>query len=202
MAYKIKTEPTEEPVDLDSVKQHLRVDTTDDDILIQTYIKAARLHAEAFSNRAYCTKTIEYYLDAFPSEDHIDIPLPPLVSISSIKYYDTANTDYLFPLAPAAASTVYYVDTYSEPGRVVLVYGGQWPSTTLRPANGVLITYVAGYGLAQVVPQNVKMAMLLLIGDYYENREVGNAAQATPFTNQGTLQAFYNLLWPERITPV
>jgi len=155
--------------------------------LINGYIKAAREFCENFQNRAFVNQTWELWLDGFPSEAEIEIPLPPLVSVTSVKYYDTGNTEATFD------SANYFVDTKSEPGRVCLGYGKSWPSTTLRSHNGVCVTFVAGYGAtAANVPQKVKQSMLLLIGDYYSAREAGIASKQT-------IEAVERLLWLERI---
>jgi len=69
--------------------------------------------------------------------------------------------------------------------------GKTWPSTTLRSYNGVCVTFVAGTGLLQC-PSEVKQAMLLLIGDYYQNREAGTASEKT-------IEAVERLLWLERV---
>jgi hypothetical protein len=103
-----------------------------------------------------------------------------------ISYYDTDNTEYFMSAAD------YFADDKSEPGRVSLGYGKSWPSTTLRPVNGVCITFIAGYGSTVAsIPENVKNAMLLLIGDYHENREAGNASKTT-------IEAVERLLWMDR----
>jgi len=83
------------------------------------------------------------------------------------------------------------VDNYDS--KISLKYGKTWPSTTLRPHRGVLITFVAGYGDdASSVPEKVKLAILLLIGDYYSNREAGEASKET-------LTAVERLLWQDRV---
>jgi uncharacterized phiE125 gp8 family phage protein len=163
--------------------------TISDSTLIESYIKAAREYCEAFQNRTYITTTWELWLDAFPSKDYIEIPLPPLSSISSVKYYDTANVE-----ATMSASD-YFTDTKNEPGRVCLGYGKTWPSTTLRSYNGVCVTFVAGETTAAAVSQKVKQAMLLLIGHWYSNREtvnIGNITSKLDFTVEA-------LLWSERV---
>ena len=107
-----------------------------------------------------------------------------------IKYYGTDNTVYYMD------GSDYFVDTKSEPGRISLAYGEVWPSTTLRPANGVCIVFTAGYGsAASSVPQNIKAAILLLLGHLYENREaviVGQTAVAMPMGVEA-------LLWKNRV---
>jgi len=164
--------------------------TSIEDDLLNALITTARQYVEDFQNRALNTQTWELWLDAFPGKDYIEIPLPPLQS-ATIKYYDTDDTE-----APFSADD-YFVDTKSEPGRVVLNYGESWPSTTLRPANGVCVTFVAGYGAtASTVPKKVKQAMLLLIGHLYENRE---AVLTTGMNAVVVPMAVESLLWQNRV---
>ncbi len=160
---------------------------------ISALITAARQWAEGYQNRAYITQTWQLWLDEFPSEDYIALPLPPLQSTDfAVDYYDTAGTK------ATMTATDYIVDTYRQPGRVVLAYGESWPSTTLRPANGVCITFKAGYGAtAASVPRRIRQAILLRLADLYENREGEIVGKA--WTN--TLAA-ERLLDLDRIVPV
>jgi len=107
-----------------------------------------------------------------------------------VRYYDTDDTAYFIDAGD------YLVDVKSEPGRVCLNYGESWPSTTLRPHNGICVTFVAGYGdAASDVPRNIRQAMLLLIGHLYENREdviTGTIVSQMPLASQ-------HLLWKDRI---
>jgi uncharacterized phiE125 gp8 family phage protein len=159
MGLKLITAPQAEPITLAEAKSHLRITANDEDALIETWIKAAREYCEGYQNRAYITQTWELALDSFPNERIMKIPLPPLQSVTSIKYYDTEGTETVFP------SDDYEVDTYSEPGRISLGYGKSWPSSILRPVNGVIITFTAGYGdTAADVSEKVKQAIKVLIG--------------------------------------
>ena len=99
---------------------------------------------------------------------------PPLSSVTSIKYYDTDETVATF------SSSNYIVDTHSEPGRIELQYSEVWPSTVLRPINGVEIIFVAGYGAASAVPDVIKHAIKILIAHCYENRELVIQTGAVP----------------------
>lgn len=192
MALKINTEPTTEPLNIERVKTHLRLeeDEHEEDEYIEDLIKAARKDCEAFQNRAYITQTWELWLDGWPDGDEIKIPLPPLASVSSVKYYDTSDSEATF------SSDYYFVDSKSEPGRVVLKDGQSWPTTTLRPANGVCVTFVAGYGAASAVPENIKRAILLLIGHLYENRET---VQTTGMNVSILPMGAEHLLWKDRV---
>lgn len=163
---KITTAPATEPVTATEAKLHCRVDHSTEDAVFTRLIEVARLQCEAISKRSFITRTYTAYLDCWPG-GLIELPYPPLLGITSIKYYDNAG---------GAAVTInasnYVVDAISEPGRVALKTGVNWPSVTLREINGVEIIYTAGYGAdAADVPDQYKQAMLLLIGHLYENRE-------------------------------
>lgn len=148
-----------------------------EDSLLAGLIQAAREYAEGYQNRALCTQTWELVLDDWPRGDYVDIPLPPLQSITSIKYKDSDGTETTWDDAN------YVVDTDSFVGRIALAYGSSWPSATLYPVSGIRIRFVAGYGLAVSVPQMVKNAILLLAAHLYENREAGTdkALEEIPF---------------------
>ena len=171
MATRLITAATVEPLTLDEAKTHLRVDITDDDALIIAYIKAAREHVETTElSGALITQTWELVLDAFPG-NVFPLPLPPLQSVTSITYTDEDDVDVVYSAAN------YRVDAASFPGRVVLKSGSSWPSVTLKEVGGVVIRFVAGYGLAVSVPEPIKQATKLIIGDLYENRENTLVAQ-------------------------
>lgn len=213
--YVLATPPAVEPISTAEAKAHLRVDTSDDDSLIDGLVIAARETAENILNRALITQTWQLVLDAFPSGSRVlsrfppttvvqpytamspwylsggfKVPFPPLQSVSSITYIDQEGSP------GTVTSSDYIVDTAHEPGRVFLKYGASWPSVTLQPAAGVTIEYVAGYGDAAAdVPQAIKQAMFLIMGHLYENREsvvVGTIAKEIPL---GAM----SLLWNYRI---
>jgi len=106
-----------------------------------------------------------------------------------IKYYDTDN------VVAYLDGSNYFFDTKSEPGRIYLAYGKSWPGDTLRPASGVCVTYIAGYGAASDVPKKIKQAMLLLIGHLYENRE---AVQTTGLNIAEVPLGVGAILWQDR----
>lgn len=187
--------PEAEPVTLMEAKQHLRVEDTDEDAFITSLITTAREYCEAVQNRAYMTQTWELWLDDWPDKAYIAIPKPPLQEIVSVKYFDTSGKEYVFP------ESEYIIDNKNQPGGLALAYGKGWPSATLRPANGICVTFTAGYKTADEVPARVKQAILLLVGHWYENRE----AALTGSANSGGKEiefAVNALLWQERVVPV
>lgn len=195
MALTIVTGPTLEPVTLAEVEDHLRLSETstgEEDTLIEGWITAARRYCEKVQNRSYLHQTWKLTLDAFPSVKWIDLPRPPLVSVTSLKYYGTGGT------ANTMTAANYYVDTASELGRLCLAYGESWPSLTLRPNNGVEIEFLAGYGsVASLVPQEIKQAIQLIVGHMYERREASDIKEIMEIPLGAS-----SLLWLDRVVPV
>lgn len=186
---KIKTPPTVEPITLADAKLHLKVeeDVTEDDTLIASQIKAARIAAENFTMRQFITATYELFLDKFPTV--INVPRPPLQSVTSIKYIDTDGAEQTLN------ASVYTVDTVSMAGRIVLAFEQSWPQTRAQ-IQAVTVEYKAGYGDAPAdVLDDIIAGMKLHLGHLYENREdvvVGVSVSELP-------KASESLLYPYRI---
>lgn len=188
MTARLITAPATEPVTLAEAKLHLRVDASDEDTLITSLISVARHECENRTGRALITQTWELTRDCFA--DEMELPQPPLQSVSSVKYFDTSEVEQTL------ASSVYRVDSYSQPGRVTLAYEETWPDIALEYPNAVAIRYVAGYGAAaSSVPPPLKQWMLLHIGHWYANREAASK-------DLRTLPMLDGLLDPYRIVPV
>lgn len=163
-----------EPVTVAEVKNHLRVTDNLEDSLIAALIASARKYVEQITRRALITQTWRLYLDDFPADDCIELPYPPLASVTSVKYYD-AN-DVLQTLSPS----VYQTDNRSTPGEIELVANGAWPATAYEKVNSVEIEYIAGYGAsATAVPNPIRLAILHLVSHWFENREPYGAALST-----------------------
>jgi uncharacterized phiE125 gp8 family phage protein len=163
--HKLSVAATEYPVSLEEQKQHLRVEHDDEDGYIGSLIAAATGYVESRADRQLCTATWTLKCDGFPYPScPIELPKPPLASVTSVAYVDTAGSTQTW------ASSNYTVDTQSEPGSVRPVYSGTWP-TARGHVNDVTITYVAGYGAASAVPEVFKHAIKLLVGHLYESRE-------------------------------
>lgn len=182
MGLKQVTEPVTEPVSLEEAKAHLRVDGADDDALLGRLITAARRAAEQLTGRAFITQTWDLYLDVAPSFA-LKLPRPPLQSAIVTTYGDDDQ-------AVVFDASSYLVDTVCDPGR--LVPKTNWP-TGLRVANGFQVRFVAGYGAAADVPDDIKQGILLLVGHLYENREavvVGTISGELPLGVKELLQPY------------
>lgn len=194
MALTIVTEPASEPVSTADINDHLRLTGTSGsgDTIIAGLITAARRHCERFQNRSYIEQTWKLILDDFPDCDYIEIPRPPLMSATSIVYYSTGGT------ATTMTAANYYIDKASEPGRLHLQYGESWPTQTLRPAAGVEVQFIAGYGSAAAsVPGEIKLAIKLLVGHVWEHRENTDIKEIMEIA-----YGVSAMLWPERVVPI
>ncbi len=155
--------PSIEPVTRTEAKAQCRYTDTDEDVYFDNLIEMARETVENITGQQLITATWELRLDEFP--DVIELPYPPLQSVTSIKYYDTSDA-----LQTLSASD-YRTDIYTVPGRIEPAYGETWP--TVRPQNATItVTYVAGYGAtASTVPQTLRLAIRQLVAHWFTNRE-------------------------------
>lgn len=176
---RVKVEPSEEPITVEEAKLHLRIDHNDEDTLINELIIAARIHCEDIARRAFVTRTYTVDLDAWPWDNVITFPYPPMIAVVAITYIDEEGNDSVF------APSNYLVDAPKE--RIVLRRNAMWPSVTLQEVAGVSVEWTAGYGDAESVPVTYKAAIKLVLADLYENREAVNAAQGLTVTPNPTL---------------
>lgn len=189
MATKIITAPSFEPLTVADVSEYLRLDDSPTDtLLISSLITAARQHLENYLNRFIAQQTVELALTGW--KDKIDLSAP-LQSVTSIKYLDQNGAEQTL------AANQYIVDTYSEPAAIYPAYNVTFPNL-YDQENNVKIRYVVGFTSggspdSNPLPDPLKFAMMLIIGDLYANREAGGekAYQVNP-TVQNLLQ-FYRL---------
>ena len=168
MGLTLITAPTVRAILLEELKDHLRIVGEDDLAYVDMMISAvmARVDGkEGILNRAILTQTWDLTLDDFPAADHISIPLPPLQSVTSITYTDTAGDSQTW------AASNYTVITDRLPGRVALGYQKTYPATQNIP-NAVTVRFVAGYGDSwNDVPATLRLALMQLAAHWYENRD-------------------------------
>lgn len=172
--------PTLEPVTLAEVKASARVDITDDDDLINDLITTARVYIENLTGVSMMPQTWVMYLDRFPRDNAYEtwpwhayprtilIPWYPVQSVSSITYLDSNGaTQTIDP-------STYTSDLVSRLARVSPGPAQSWPVNSpliIPQQNSVQVTFVAGYPDQTTVPQTLKLAVKLLVGLWYQNRE-------------------------------
>lgn len=174
--------PEIEPVTLTSVKDHLAIDTSDFDALLHGYILAVRQHLDGrdgILRRALVRQTWDLKLRAFP--DILELPLPPLQSVTSISYVDTNGS------TQTLATDGYQVAGVggSQPGYIVPAFGGSWPATRDMP-EAVTVRFVCGYpddggsppDLVANIPEAIRTAIMSMIADLWSNRETVSVDQS------------------------
>lgn len=189
MQAKIYAAPTEEPVSLLDLKEHCGIVGDDQDALLEALITSARQYAESYTRRALVTQTWDYYRDFWPDGDYFELPFGQLQSVTSVKYKDSDGTE-----TTMTVTTEYLVDANSDPGRIVLPYGENWPSFTAYPVNPIVVRFVCGFGAASSVPAAIRTAIKMLAAETYEIREVSVIGRMVTPTN-----IVENLLWPYRL---
>lgn len=211
MMYTERQEPviTDLVVTLDEIKQHLIVDHDEDDVLITRYVLAAIAHAEAHCDRSFRVRRFQVTGDCWPC-DGVLLQYGPVRRVDEVNYYDTDGTQQTL-------DTSLWRVLPSRHGQRLVFYSST-PSTERRP-DAVSIKYLAGYGalpgsspdgqglpytlpivlggddgsrldVNARLPDNVKHAIYMLVGHWYENREtvvVGTASSPVPMAAEALL---------------
>lgn len=154
----------------------------DEDTWISDHITAAREYCENHIGQCIATQTIEQYLYNFPS--FIKLEKTPVISVTSIKYKDYLGTE------TTIAATEYIADLDSGSSIIIPAYGLTWPSFAPYLLNPIRVVYLAG----MTCPKAIKQAMLLLVGDWYKNREDMEASSA-PTAAKKLLAQYKNRWW-------
>ena len=191
-SYQITSEPATEPITTAEAKAHLRVDFSDEDTIIDTYIVAARKFCEHYTGRVFITQTWRQNENAFKSE--MLLMVNPIVSLTSLKYYDTDESQQTL----TDSSANFQKDFNSDVGRIIEGLTNAFPSIG-DTVNPIEIITVCGYGAASAVPVDIKNAIKIMTAHFYENREavmvpVGGFVNGIPVP-----AAVYTLLEPYRI---
>ena len=164
--------PAVEPLTLADVKMHLRVDSNDEDPLLQSLIMTARLHIEVALGLALVAQTWSCFFDRWPpaqntAAEALVLPLSPVKSVDAIRVYADDGTYAALPVAGFA------IDLAGSRTRVVRRFDTQVPAPGRR-LNGIEIAITAGFGATPAdVPAPIRQALLLLVAHWYEHRDPG-----------------------------
>jgi uncharacterized phiE125 gp8 family phage protein len=168
------TPPDGEPLTLDDLKAHCRIDGTQDDLTLAAYLAAARDLVERHTWRQLLLAEWELTLDEFPDDDgDILLPKPRLIGVTAVTYRDDQGQEL-----ELEEGTDFLVDTTREPGRIVLPPNTSWPSTQSGRINCVTVTYEAGYGELDeydeppaALPPIILQALRMCVSQWNEHRE-------------------------------
>ena len=161
----VSTAPATEPVSTADAKAHLKIDTSDEDALIDSWVVAARILIEESCNISLITQTLKLRMDRFPLDgERIMLPAPPAISVATVEYYDSDG------VLQTWADSNYTLSPHNRPATMSTAYNVSYP-TTRSIDDAVIITYDAGYGDSVDVPANIIHAIKLLLSLWNEARE-------------------------------
>lgn len=189
MRLKLAIAPTVEPITVADLETHSRLGSGYIASLSETaaagiFIAAVRQRCEAITRRQLINATWDLILDGFPGgRTPIEIPLPPLQSITSITYMDTdgATRTLSSSLYRVIGSESAPITPKCQPGKVLTIVGEVWPATQ-EDIETVTIRFTCGYGAAgAAVPEGIKNWILLNVANLWENRETVIIGKGTEF---------------------
>jgi uncharacterized phiE125 gp8 family phage protein len=158
------TDAATEPVTQAEAQLWCKQDDDTDDAIFDSLIIGARRWVENWTGRALIDQTWTQIIDwRFPRI--ITLPYPPLSSITSLAYTDSAGDSQTL-----TEDTDFIASTNQVKPILYEAWTKSWPS--VRPIReAITVTYVAGYGAAAAnVPDDFKIAMRQLILYWYDNR--------------------------------
>ena len=182
------TAPAADPLDLDAVKEHLRVDSPDEDALIGGLIAAAVDHLDGWRGiLGRCLITQGWRLDGAAWPCRLRLPFPDTAQVA-VTYWDSAGEEQTLEaslwrhLALAGGDVVDFI--------------GPVPALSAGSAAPVSVAFTAGYGPEpEDVPAAIRAALLLMVGDLYRNRSTTAAGTLSAIPMSTTVAA---LLAPHR----
>lgn len=165
----VVTAPTAEIVTLTEAKNYLRVDYSEDDVLIQDLIDTARIRLEQYASIAMSPRTLKAvaYVDEF-----IELPYAPINTITKVEYLN--GSDWV---EMTAGDYIILGDTTKK---IVMKSISH---------NEFRFTYTCGY---TTTPESIKTALLKMVSDLYEYRE-SSVEASRPNAN---LTTAYELIKP------
>ncbi len=157
-------------MDLETAKNHLRIDHNEDDDAIANILIPAAIDYIEQNDYLMVTQTWDMLLDRFPCRYNEPIVLwkSPVQSVASVEYVDANGSAQTWDVSK------YQVALGYKPARIFPAYGEIWPITRCQP-EAVTVRFTAGYdpnaSPPAPIPPGLFAAMNLLIGHLYGNRE-------------------------------
>jgi len=178
-ALEIVDAPAVTPITLAEAKAQLRVEHSDDDVMIHRLIAVAVAYTDARGalGQAMITQKWAQWMGPNPQQK-VALVLGPVQSVTAIKYYDVDGVLQTDTLTNYQTFGTDFTSTVGPKD------GFSWPVTQNR-SDAIRIEYEIGFGDAIAdVPQSIRHALMLLIGHWYDNREnelIGTISKSIPF---------------------
>lgn len=169
MPLTVDTPPEASAIDLEMLKEHLRLKApggsyTAEDSILNALIKAGVDAYESRFKTTLVTTTLIWGFEEFSRK--MELARPPLASVESVTYIDTSGAEQTVD-----ASDYSVIDALT-PGCILFKKGYEFPDLDEDTPYPVSVTYKAGYGADHTkVPDSIRLYIRNIIGTYYMQRE-------------------------------
>lgn len=172
-------------VSLTEAKQHLRVNTSTDDTYISNLIMMALDACSQYVGYSIRKASVQYGFDSLVGQPAIMNPINgteqpvgnllripgKVLALTSVQYVDDNNT------AQAFNDYIVSPQPFGDYGRTLFITSA--PSSTTDDTTKYLVSVTEGFeapsatgvNASDIMPQSIKFAALLLVGQYYDNRQ-------------------------------
>ena len=169
-----------DPLDLATVKAYIKVDSTADDVLLQSMIESAVDFATSYTGRQYRADTRwRVTMDDF--DNRICLRRSPVSSIISVEYLVSS-------VWTTVSSVVYYLKKSPTWSEVLLSDGQTWPTDLDTIEHGVRIDFETAPHAHTL--DSAKLGMLRMIAAMYDDR--GDCEKLMAATSNGMPLAVFN----------
>jgi uncharacterized phiE125 gp8 family phage protein len=158
-----------EPVSLEEIRAHLDVTRDDQDDMLTGMIIAAREWVENYTGLILTRREVTEVTPSFCGLRTINAWPLPIAPGTTIRYVDGAGVEQVL--------TGFSIIAWTRPASILPSSGTSWPS-----GGPVAVTFLAGYADPADVPYSLKAAIMLMVGNLYEQRSdqaIGVSVQST-----------------------
>lgn len=173
MPLELITGPLVEPISLVELKNALRLDATEDDLLLTSLITAARIYIETSTGTIMINQSWAFFINKSARDQQqrspvVNLPLSPLQSVDDVLIYQDGT-------GTALPGESYQIDPSSKCPRLIftsaLSLSNNSTGLSNRGLNNIEIRMTVGHGAAaDDVPEDLRQAVLLLASHWYEQR--------------------------------
>lgn len=178
------------PISLDSVKTYLRVETTDEDALIESFLDAAVSYCQDISNTIVVSTSILVYYSDFPPSG-----VPIAVPVGSALYARTPTPTIQYTDISGATVTLNDITDFTSYKQganfIIIPQSGEWPTDYDRTGpRGVQVSWSVQGDSTNLGQRQFWIAVQMLVGHWYATRDavVCGSAGEVPFGVNALLQ--------------
>jgi len=177
------------PLTAADVREHSRINQTEEDPYIESCIQAARTYFEDVNDMTFLTTTWIAYWERF--ETPLIIPRPPYATVTTLTYVNENGV-----VTGITEGTDFVVDNKSMFAEIKPYEGLSWPSDVEDDGyNAVVLTFVAGYTTVAKIPENfihgLRMAVEVMADRAGPFASAVGDRFPMPFNNLDTMMGAY-----------